>query len=311
MKKLILSLGVLSLLTIISCHNKSKKNETSADSMATLSETNIPPGSKEQSSSAHEIPVESFQLLLDSAPGHRIPKLAPQVDWDKKIIKTASLTLEVPDFKKYSEQVYRTVRQLGGYIAQEDQSLSEEKNETVITIKVPVVQFETMMNELPATGTKLIERKINTDDVSSKIVDTKSRLQAKKEMRLKYLEFLRQSKNMKEVLEVQKEVNDIQEEIEAASGQGNYLSHQAALSTINLTFFQVMATHKPDAVHDPSFFTRVLNAFRSGVLWMAELFIGLMYIWPLVLLIIAGIFIWKKSGSQKKAISATVSSSKK
>ena len=105
---------------------------------------------------------------------------------------------------------------------------------------------------------------------------------------------------MKEVLEVQKEINDIQEEIEAASGQGNYLSHQAALSTINLAFYQVMATHKPDAVHDPSFFTRVLNAFRSGVQWMAELFIGLMYIWPLVLLIIAGIFIWKKSGYTNK-----------
>ena len=74
------------------------------------------------------------------------------------------------------------------------------------------------MNELPGTDTKVLERKINTDDVTKRIVDTKSRLEAKKEIRLKYLEMMKQSKNIADITKAQQEVDNVQEEIESASG---------------------------------------------------------------------------------------------
>jgi len=43
---------------------------------------------------------------------------------------------------------------------------------------------------------------------------------------------------MKEILEVQSEINSIQEEIESAEGRINYLSHSAAFSTIHLKYVQ-------------------------------------------------------------------------
>ena len=219
-------------------------------------------------------------------------------DWDKKIIKTATLKLEVSDFKVYSESVHKTIKQYGGYVAQEEQSLSDEKSETTISIKVPVDQFETMMDQLPAQAAKVLERKITTEDVTGEMVDTKSRLEAKKQMRLKYLDFLKQSKNMEEVLQVQNEINSIQEEIESAAGRINFLSHQASYSTINLVFYQPFAGFKPTD-GKPNFFTRLTIAFRSGVEWFADIFVGLMSLWPFILISIIAVIAWKRSRIRK------------
>lgn len=59
-----------------------------------------------------------------------------------------------------------------------------------------------MMNGLSASEIKLVERKIVSQDVTGEMIDIKSRQEAKKQMRLKYLEFLKESKNMEEVLKV-------------------------------------------------------------------------------------------------------------
>ena len=227
-----------------------------------------------------------------------ITKQVSNPDWDKKIIKTATLKLEVKDFQHYNESLHKTIKQYGGYIANEEQNLSDEKTETVMSIKVPVEQFETMMNQLPGEAVKVIERKITTDDVTGEVVDIKSRLEAKKEMRLKYLEFLKQSKNMAEVLQVQQEINGIQEEIEAAAGRVGFLSQQASFSTINLIFFQPVSGFKPTD-SNPNFFTRISLAFRSGVNWFADIFVGLMSIWPFILMLVIAFVAWKRSKIRK------------
>ena len=275
----------------ISC-NKKSSNAEMADLKAPLQTAE-----KEK----QQIPVGSLQQFATDSTTPQLPvKAVANPDWDKKIIKTATLKLEVKEFKKYNETVHKTVKQFGGYIAQEEQNLSDEKSETVISIKVPVEQFETMMNQLPGEDVKVLERKITTEDVTGEVVDTKSRLEAKKQMRIKYLEFLKQSKNMEEVLQVQNEVNGIQEEIESAAGRVEYLSHQSSYSTINLTFYQPINGYKPtDGA--PSFFTRVTTAFRTGAGWIADLFVGLISIWPLLLVAIVIYVGWKRVKPSKVA----------
>jgi len=82
-------------------------------------------------------------------------------------------------------------------------------------------------------------------------------------MRLKYLEFLKQSKNMEEVLQVQNEINSIQEEIESTAGRVEFLSHQSFYSTINLTFYQPINGYKP-VDGPPAFFTRVVPLLKQA-----------------------------------------------
>ncbi len=277
---------------LISCNSGKDKSETQAFE---LTKTDLNEPQPQNSKEKQQIPVGKFSPpSADSAGSSIQTAITSNPDWDSKIIKTGTLKVEIKDFKKYNSYVHNAVRQYGAYVAQEEQTLSEEKAETSITIKVPVAQFEPMMNALPADDGKVMEKKITTDDVTGEVVDTKSRLEAKKQLRLKYLEFLKQSKNMEEVLKVQGEVDDIQQQIESVAGRVSFLSHQTAFSTINLSFYQPLEGYSKPTDEAPSFFTRLTNAFKTGGSWIAELFVGLVSIWPLLLAAFALYFGWKK-----------------
>jgi hypothetical protein len=190
--------------------------------------------------------------------------------------------MEVKDYKAFSIQYREKIRSLGGYVAQEEQNQSEYKIENTIVIKVPVDQFDNALALLTTGVEKINERKITSQDVSAEFIDTKSRIEAKKNVRDRYTDLLKQAKNMEEILNVQSEINGIQEEIEAATGRVNYLGHSSAFSTISLTYYQVLnETAQKD--NTPSLGNKTANAFRTGWSMITDLFVGLVSIWPLVL----------------------------
>ena len=223
---------------------------------------------------------------------------APKQDWDKKIIKTAAVNFEVKDFQKYNAEFRDKVKQVGGYIAQEQQAESEYKIENTLTIKVPVDQFDNAIQLLVTDVKKLNEKKITSDDVTTEFVDTRSRLESKKQVRLRYLDLLKQAKNMEEILSVQSEINGIQEEIESASGSIEYLSHSSSFSTINLTFYQILNETAVDK-DKPSFSTKLSKAFKDGWSWIQELFVVLVTLWPLLLAAFAVYLIFKRTRKPK------------
>jgi hypothetical protein len=224
---------------------------------------------------------------------------ADKPDWDKKIIKTASINLEVKDYNAYYAGLREKVRSFGGYMAQEEQTQSDYNIQNNLVIKVPVDQFDNAVFQLTQNVEKLNEKKISSQDVSSEFVDTKSRIETKKQVRLKYLELLKQAKNMEEILSVQSEVNEIQEQIESATDHVEYLSHASAFSTINLTYYQVLNPSAKSNGH-PGFSTRLGLAFRNGASWFVDLFVELVSIWPVFLGVIALIFFYKRSKKQVK-----------
>lgn len=297
MKKNFFLLSALSIF-IFSCENsgtpfsKNKKLNTKEETK------NLPLAPPQEMKARNDELIKN--KVANTTDGISLQGPGQNTDWDKKIIRTAALKLEVKNFKTYNDIVHNDAKHYGAYIAGEDQSESKEKKESTISIKVPVDQFENLLNWLPSDSDKIIEKKITSEDVTGEVVDTKSRLQAKEQMRLKYLEFLKQSKNMEDVLKVQEEINSIQEEIESASGRINYLSHQSAYSTINLTFYQPLEGYDP-ANDSPGFFKRTIHAFNTGFNSIADVFIGIVSIWPLCLLVFFGWQIWKRSFTKLSA----------
>lgn len=245
-----------------------------------------------------EVTLELEDVTTDttyqSGPEQRVPAPPPppgqpepaavNPDWDKKIIKTATLQAEVRDYELFSKDLGGKVKGLGGYISSEQQSRTEYRVENSVTIKVPVALFdpavETILKEVKQVDT----RQISSEDVTSAYIDSKSRLEAKKQVRLRYLELLKSAKNMSDVIEVQKEINGIQEEIELVTGRINYLGHASAMSTIQLTYYQVLNAALSDK-GEPRFIEQLKDSFANGWYWLGELLLGLVAIWPLVLVI--------------------------
>jgi Domain of unknown function (DUF4349) len=222
------------------------------------------------------------------------------VDWDKKIIKTATLNVEVKDYNSYYANIKEKIKSMGGYIAQEHQTASDFKMENTVSIKIPVDQFDNAVDAVTASGQKVNEKNISSQDVTRDVVDARSRMEAKRQVRQRYMELLQQARSMEDILTVQSNINNIQEEIESAAGRIQHLGHSSAFSTIQLTYYQVINATAGDS-DNPSFFVEVRNAFQNGWSWIGGLFVGLVTIWPLLIVFAFAYMVYKKVKQSTRA----------
>ena len=237
-----------------------------------------------------------------TAPKVEEPKKLPSKsyeDWDKKIIKTGNIVLELNKYKAYNNQIHKSVKTFGAYIAQEEQTQGDDKLENSIVIKVPVENFDDLINSIGGDSIKVIEKRITSQDVTSEVVDTKARIEAKKIVRQQYLELMRQAKNMKDILEVQTEINTIQEEIESASGRVNYLVHQASYSTVNLKYYQLLNGKKIEPEDSNGFMFKVKEAFKTGGSVIGNILLLILSIWPIIVIALVSLYLWRKKKQNK------------
>jgi predicted RND superfamily exporter protein len=150
----------------------------------------------------------------------------------------------------------KALKSYGAYIANEEQAFRRCKtDEPALPSKFLLRNFDNLVNSFSGDGIKVLQKKISSDDVTEEVIDTKSRLEAKKQMRSVTSILLKQAKNMKEILEVQTEINSIQEEIESAAGRGSLSHHQSAYSTIHLSYFQYMIAGTKSPEETNSYFS--------------------------------------------------------
>jgi hypothetical protein len=218
---------------------------------------------------------------------------AANPDWDRKIVKTADLSIEVKNFPVFTDRLHRIVHENAGYIAQEAQTQTSAQIANTVSIKVPVNRFDDLVRQLPADSDRLTDKKVTSEDVSMEYVDTRSRLETKKDVRERYLDLLKQAHNMKDILAIQQEIDGIQEEMDAASGRINYLGHAAAFSTVNLKFYQVLDATVVENPQ-PSFPHKIKLSFLEGWEYLSTLALGLLSVWPLWLAAALGIAAWRR-----------------
>jgi hypothetical protein len=276
-KPFVLFTSVL-LMALVACsgrHNSPEAEKTAAD--ITLVQADNKAEAWAADSVAQAPPADNNEQPKQQGAATTVQ----HIDWDKKIIKNAVLSVETKNYKTFNDLVHEQVKQAGGYVAGEEQSKSEYRIENIVTIKVPVDQFDNLVRSITSTKEdNVVSQKMTSQDVTGEVVDTRSRTEAKRQVRLRYLDLLKQAKNMEEILKVQQEINGIQEEIEAGAGRVSYLTHAAAYSTIELTFYQVLST-QPVQPDKPNFGLRVLNALGNGLNWVGEMLVLMLTLWPL------------------------------
>lgn len=216
---------------------------------------------------------------------------------EQKIIKNANLRFETDDLLETAQTIGRAIKK---YHAQ-TQSDSEGKTDYELTrnmvVRIPAQNFETFMADI-SKGVKYFDTKeISSEDVTEQYFDTEARIKAKKVLEQRYLELIGKAKKVSEVLEIEKELSAIREEIEAKEGQLRFMKSRIALSTINIEFYKTLA-EQPDAT--VSYGSKMWNALKSGFNGISSFFIGLLYIWPFILIFVIAFFIVRKKLKKKK-----------
>lgn len=300
MKSIYFPAFIAGLLLLCSCHNANQKDVKSVSSQSAMT---LEPIENKEDKIDGEFTTDTTRAVQQTNPKRENAPSAesPAPDWDKKIIKNASLNAEVSDYHAFYSLLRGKVKALGGYVAQEEQHESPYKIENEVVIKIPVDQFDEAVAQLSAGIKTINEKKITSQNVTTEIIDTKSRIEAKKQVRLRYMDLLKEAKTMQDILSVQSEINDVQEQIESATGRVGYMSHESAFSTINITYYQVLDA-KAGEEKTASVSERIGHAFAAGWSWIRELLIGLISVWPLFLVAVMIYIFYKKSKTRIREV---------
>lgn len=202
---------------------------------------------------------------------------APQ----SKVIRNASIRFQVKDFNQSLQQVQNSLKGYGAFLASSQDNRQDNQLETTLEIRVPANNLDPLMEHLVKQSIYLDYRNLSSEDVTTEFVDLNARLKAKKAVEARFLDLLNQAKTIKDILQVEQELKSIREEIETMQGRLNHINTRAAYSTITLTIYEKTAG---PSVGNP-FLIRVSNALKYGWDLSLSLFIGLLYIWPFLLLI--------------------------
>lgn len=183
---------------------------------------------------------------------------------DQKIIKTASLDLQVEDVPQAAKRAAELATERGGFV--QGSSVSENgagRKYGSVTVRVPAEKFEDLLGALRSLAKVVRNESISGQDVTEQYTDLAARLKNAKAQETTYLAVLAQAKTVEEILKVQRYLGDIRESIERYEGQMKYLTNRTSYSTVSVSFSEEPSVPVPGKEFRPG--TAVKEAWRTLV----------------------------------------------
>ena len=168
-----------------------------------------------------------------------------------RIVKTGTLSLAVDD-GKVSATVLRLqslVASARGYVADSKSEESGEHPTAILTVRVPVARFESLVSSVRALHVKVVSADTSGKDVTASYADTRAQIQSLQAAHDRYLDILSRARTIGETLSVQQRVDDVQRQIDRLEGQRRVLADQSDYGTLTVTVAEsggeVLASDEP------------------------------------------------------------------
>lgn len=214
----------------------------------------------------------------------------------QKLIKESFLSFETQDLDKTYTKIIGIIKQNDGFVQDDNSNKSYNRISRRLTVRLPSAAFQKAIDSISAHVPFFDTKRISSRDVTEEFIDNEARLKAKQTLEKRYLELLSKAKTVKEILDIERELSKIREEIEAKQGRLKYLKNKVSLSTINIEFYKLTA----ESGVTVSYGSKMWNAIKSGFNGVSIFFLGILNIWPFIIMIILIIFFIKRWTRKKQ-----------
>lgn len=155
---------------------------------------------------------------------------------NRKLVRNATAELEVVSFEESIQKITSFASEEKGYVAttsSEKQANGKLRGE--IVVKVLPDNLDRFLQKLRGIG-ELKNQALTTEDVTKAYFDTESRLKNARLMEQRLIEILKtKSKDVADLLEVEKELGRVREQIETMQGELKFMDSQVAFATVTIT----------------------------------------------------------------------------
>ena len=184
-----------------------------------------------------------------------LPQLA-----DRKIIRTATVELEVEAVGAAVQEVESIAVAAGGFVSrssvfiEEPSELGEEDDvaprrtqTATVTIRVPAEVYASVMSQLRGIAEEVKSEISEASEVTEEFTDLQARLRNLEATEAGYLELLTKADEIPDILIVQDRINQVRLEIEQVQGRMNLLDNLTDLATITVQLtLPVVPPEEPD-----------------------------------------------------------------
>ena len=188
----------------------------------------------------------------------------PPVTVERKIIYTSRISIVVEDMElalKRLQELFKPIQDSGGYLARQEISGSKGfRRESSWTIRVPLAKFDGFVADVEAIG-ELQQHVREAQDVTDAYADLDARLRNKQSSEKRLLSHLDRTAELKDTLEVERELSRVRGEIEQMQGQLNLLKNKTDLATVIVTLHEIV-NYTPATT--PTFSTEISRTFEKS-----------------------------------------------
>ncbi|MDR1147183.1 MAG: DUF4349 domain-containing protein [Spirochaetaceae bacterium] len=146
-----------------------------------------------------------------------------------KFITSSNLQVRIENLEYAVSKLKELMQKYSAYAS----LINTHDNLSKYTLKVPAEKYNSFLEELVAIG-KIIMYSETTEDITMNYYDLESRLSTKQELVKTYQNYLAKAKNIDEILKVEKEIGQIQAEIDKVGKQIRIYDNLIQYSTIQL-----------------------------------------------------------------------------
>ncbi|MDQ0065382.1 DUF4349 domain-containing protein [Chryseobacterium lathyri] len=239
-------------------------------------------------------PKEISQKLLPDVNQSAQPPITPKkIDTiAKKIIKNGNMKIQVGDIKKAQNQVGDILKKNNAYIQTEQFQNTDIDDNLDLVIRVPHKNFDALVNSFSDGVGSVLSKNISSDDVTEEYTDVSIKLANKKIYLEKYRDMLRSASTTKDMIEIQETIRELEDEIDVAEGRLRFIDDRVNYSTLNLSLYKEKV--RSSATSKIGFGSRFADSVTEGWNSFMSFLLGIISLWPFLLLIPIIIFLWRK-----------------
>ena len=205
-----------------------------------------------------EVEVEVAEVAkMSESPAQRPVQLVSQ---RRIIIRTVNMVIVVDQIQAAIDEISELAADMGGWVVSTDRS---RKHDGSVSVRVPAADLDAAIASLRALARDVQTEITTSQDVTDEYYDLQSRLKNQQATEAALIRLLDRAENVQHALEVQRELTNVQENVERILGRVKLLEETSAYSLITVRLMLAPLDMNIDAGPDQSVAVHSPTRFRA------------------------------------------------
>lgn len=224
---------------------------------------------------------------------------------NRMIIQESSLSLLVEDVRESSDEILSYTKSVGGFMINTSFNNPSDSAYATISVRVPTERLDDALHTFRSMAIRVTNENLYGTDVTDSYEDLDQRLTTLTATKTRFDEMLTRAVTVQEILEIQREIINLQMQIDSIKGQQMGIEDNAKYTrvTLYLSTDELSLPYAPDEKFRPALvFKLAVRSLLSTVQGFAEFAIWAIVfsiIWLPVVLVVFYFGYWRKRAKNR------------